>query len=60
MISDQEVDEICRGLTSLKSLALSVQEEESVQNEKLDSLRTTVDRANERLTAVNKRVKRML
>lgn len=60
VISDQEVDEICRGLTSLKSLALSVQEEESVQNEKLDSLRTTVDRANERLTAVNKRVKRML
>lgn len=60
VISEHEVDEICRGLTSLKSLALSVQEEESVQNEKLDSLRTSVDRANERLTAVNKRVKRMV
>lgn len=59
-ISDQEIDQITQGLTSLKSLALAVQEEESVQNEKLDSLRTTVDRANDRLTAINKRVNRML
>ena len=58
-VSDQEVDQICEGLTSLKSLALAVQEEEGVQNEKLDSLTTSVDRANERLTAVNKRVKQM-
>lgn len=58
-VSDIEVDEICQGLTSLKSLALAVQEEEGIQNEKLDSLTTSVDRANERLTAINKRVKKM-
>ena len=58
-ISDLEVEQICQGLTSLKSLALAVQEEEGVQNEKLDTLTTSVDRANDRLTAVNKRVKHM-
>ena len=60
VVSDREVEEICQGLTSLKSLALAVQEEECVQNEKLDSLKTTVDRANDRLTAVNRRVQKML
>ena len=60
VVSDREVEEICQGLTSLKSLALAVQEEEGVQNEKLDSLKTTVDRANDRLTAVNRRVQTML
>lgn len=58
-VSEQEVEQICQGLTSLKSLALAVEEEEGVQNEKLDTLTTSVDRANDRLTAVNKRVKHM-
>lgn len=59
IVSESEADDISRALSGLKSLALAVQEEESEQIEKIDSLTTTVDRANQRLKDTEKRIKRM-
>ncbi|KAK3589032.1 hypothetical protein CHS0354_007980 [Potamilus streckersoni] len=57
VVSDEEVAEISRTLENLKGLALSVQQEEVCQNENLDKLTTKVDRANDRISAANRRMK---
>ena len=59
IVTDQEANEISRALCNLKSLALSVQEEGSTQNEKLDALNDTVDKANIRLEVANKKIKKL-
>ena len=59
VVSESEADEISRTLGGLKSLALAVQEETSIQNENLDTLTETVDRANQRLKDADKKIKRM-
>lgn len=60
IVNKNEFEEISRALRELKSLALAVQDEEVVQNEKLDTLVASVDRANQRLTSTNKKVNKML
>ncbi|XP_046568388.1 synaptosomal-associated protein 47-like [Haliotis rubra] len=60
VISDQEVDQLTATLSNLKSMALAVQHEEDIQNEKLDVLTDSVDRANDRLAATTKRTNRLL
>ncbi|KAL3831840.1 hypothetical protein ACJMK2_023540 [Sinanodonta woodiana] len=57
VVSDEEVAEIGRTLENLKSLALSVQQEEVCQNENLDKLTSKVNRANDRISATNRRMK---
>lgn len=60
VVSESEADDISKAVSGLKSLALAFQEEGSEQNEKLDSLTTAVDSANQRLKDTEKRVKRMI
>ena len=60
VVSDEEVQELQRTLGDLKSLSLSVGEELSVQNEKIDILSSDVENANVRVTHTDKKVKKML
>ncbi|XP_067650045.1 synaptosomal-associated protein 47-like [Haliotis asinina] len=60
VISDQEVDQLSATLSNLKSMALAVQHEEDIQNGKLDVLKDSVDRANDRIAATTKRTNKLL
>ncbi|XP_071108448.1 synaptosomal-associated protein 47-like [Haliotis cracherodii] len=60
VITDQEVDQLTATLSNLKSMALAVQHEEDIQSEKLDVLKGSVDRANDRLSATTKRTNKLL
>ncbi|XP_060080488.1 synaptosomal-associated protein 47-like [Ylistrum balloti] len=60
VVSDGEVQEIQQTLSDLRSLAISVQQETGVQNEKLDTLTTSVDKANIRITDVNSRMSKLM
>lgn len=56
VVSEEEVEELQQTLSDLRSLAIAVQRETDVQNEKLDTLTTSVDNANIRVGEVNSRV----
>lgn len=60
VITDQEVDQLTATLSNLKSMAIAVQREEDIQSEKLDVLKGSVDRANDRLSATTKRTNKLL
>lgn len=60
VVSDAEVQEIQQTLTDLRSLALAAQQETNIQNEKLDTLTTSVDKANLRITDVNSRLAKLM
>ena len=60
VVSEQEVAELSGVLSDLKSLALEVQKETDVQNEKLGKLTGTVVDADERIRETEKRVNKLL
>ncbi|XP_033761715.1 synaptosomal-associated protein 47-like [Pecten maximus] len=60
VVNDAEVQELQNTLTDLRTLAIAVQQETDVQNEKLDTLTTSVDKANIRITEVNSRLGKMM
>ncbi|OWF40926.1 Synaptosomal-associated protein 47 [Mizuhopecten yessoensis] len=59
VVSDEEVQELQHTLSDLRSLAISVQQETDTQNEKLDTLTCSVDKANVRMSKVNSRVEKL-
>lgn len=60
IVSEEEVQELSQVLGDLKNIALAVGQETDVQNEKLDKLTSSVNRANDRLEQTDHRIKRLL
>ncbi|KAJ8314061.1 hypothetical protein KUTeg_008622 [Tegillarca granosa] len=60
IVSEEEVQELSQVLGDLKNMALAVGQETDVQNEKLDKLTSSVNRANDRLEQTDHRIKRLL
>lgn len=58
--TDREVEEISSVLSNLKSLALDVQVEEDKQLKNLDQLTDSVNRGNDKLGNLNRKIKTLL
>jgi len=59
IVTDQEVEEISQTLRNIKSIALATGQELDVQNDNIDKLTSTVDRANQRIQEHEKRIKHL-
>lgn len=59
IVTDQEVEEISQTLSNIKSIALATGQELGVQNDNIDKLTSTVDRANQRIQEHEKRIKHL-
>lgn len=60
VVSESEADELSRRLADLKALAVATQEEQYAQDEKIDHLIPSVERANQRLKEANCRANRLI
>ncbi|XP_052247548.1 uncharacterized protein LOC127855780 isoform X2 [Dreissena polymorpha] len=59
VVSDNEAEEISSALKNMKSLALAIQEEQTSQNAKLDSILSDVDVANQRLKNTSGKIEKL-
>ena len=59
IVTDQEVEEISQTLRNIKSIALATGQELDVQNDNIDKLTNTVEKANQRLKENEKRIKHL-
>ena len=60
VISDAEVDELSLALSSIKNTALGINAEQDSQLHDIDELTSSVDRANDRIRAMNKTMGKLL
>ena len=60
LVSDGEAAEMGRVLQDMRSLALGIQEEQDRQLQQLDLLSDSVDKANERIRADDRKVNKLV